>query len=190
MKATRCSVDGCDRGAPIVCSMCKMHYQRMQKRGTTDLLPRRGPSATERLVANLVRMPNGCLEWTGYTNPMGYGQIGVDGKLMLTHRLAWELANGPIPDGLCVCHACDRPPCADVTHLFLGTRADNDADRDAKGRTFNGNTAKTHCPADHPYDDINTYVTPTGSRQCRICKQSADIRRKARMRGVSRVEAA
>lgn len=50
------------------------------------------------------------------------------------HRLAWEDAHGPIPDGLRVLHHCDNPPCYNVAHLFLGTDGDNAKDRDRKGR--------------------------------------------------------
>jgi len=46
------------------------------------------------------------------------------------------VANGPIPPGLCVLHHCDNPPCVETGpgHLFLGTRAVNNADMVSKGR--------------------------------------------------------
>ena len=92
-------------------------------------------TATDRIAAGLERKPNGCLEWTGLTNAKGYGRTSLNGKPDLTHRIAWILANGPIPDGLHVLHHCDNPPCCDAeTHLFLGTDADNRADMAAKGR--------------------------------------------------------
>jgi hypothetical protein len=96
-----------------------------------------------RLKRRLVRQPNGCLEWQGCTGDDGYGQIGDGaGKVVRTHRAAWELANGPIPDGLHVLHHCDNPPCGETEpseaypegHLFLGTNDDNVADKMAKGR--------------------------------------------------------
>jgi len=99
-------------------------------------------SVDERLTVGLIRAPNGCLEWTGATNPAGYGLMRANGKVVLTHRLAWALANGAIPDGLQVLHHCDNPPCGQTEssdafpdgHLFLGTDADNRADMAAKGR--------------------------------------------------------
>lgn len=79
----------------------------------------------------------GCIPWIGYTNKHGYGQIGLGGhgsQRVFAHRLAYEKANGPIRDGLCVLHRCDNPPCCNPEHLFLGTRAENMEDMDAKGR--------------------------------------------------------
>jgi hypothetical protein len=60
--------------------------------------------------------------------------IWNQGRMHLAHRVAWGLERGPIPEGLCVLHRCDNPPCVRVDHLFLGTVGDNNADRDAKGR--------------------------------------------------------
>ena len=89
-----------------------------------------------RLQRRLVVMPNGCIEWQGAKTLRGYGQIGLPGgdQMMRTHRLAWILAHGEIPEGLNVCHSCDNPPCCNVEHLWLGTQADNVADMVAKGR--------------------------------------------------------
>lgn len=90
----------------------------------------------ERLWSRVTRTDD-CWTWDGHTNEQGYGQIGrgytVEG-LALTHRVAWELTHGPIPDGIGVLHRCDNPPCCRPDHLFLGTQADNMQDAKAKGR--------------------------------------------------------
>lgn len=75
-----------------------------------------------------------CWVWKGSVTPPGYGRIGYDGKRGYAHRLSWELANGPIPDGMFVLHRCDNRVCVRPEHLFLGTQSDNMADMDAKGR--------------------------------------------------------
>ena len=76
--------------------------------------------------------PDDCCIWTGYQKKDKYGLLMYQGRLEHAHRLAWVLTRGPIPPGLCVLHYCDNPPC--VVHLFLGTRADNNADKKRKGR--------------------------------------------------------
>jgi hypothetical protein len=83
--------------------------------------------------------PDACWLWTRSRGGRGgherrYGHLQVNGKLAYTHRLAYELAFGPIPEGLLVLHRCDNPPCCNPAHLFVGTSADNTADRIAKGR--------------------------------------------------------
>lgn len=80
----------------------------------------------------------GCIDWPYARDIKGYGKLFFLGKSWLAHRLAWAISNGSIPDELCVLHHCDNPPCINVEHLFLGTRADNNADRDSKGH-FNAN---------------------------------------------------
>jgi hypothetical protein len=89
----------------------------------------------ERFDRFVVRQP-GCWGWSGATRN-GYGALGRGGHgkgLVYAHRLSWELANGPIPDGMCVLHRCDNPPCANPDHLWLGTKTDNNRDMVAKGR--------------------------------------------------------
>lgn len=90
----------------------------------------------ERLAFLSMPEPNcGCLLWLGPYNRDGYGRLTCeDGERRLAHRVAWEEAKGPIPDGLHALHECDVPPCINVDHLFLGTQTDNDADMWRKGR--------------------------------------------------------
>lgn len=77
-----------------------------------------------------------CVEWAGYRDRAGYGKEGhrTGRSQRFAHRAAWEDANGVIPDGLHVLHRCDNPGCVNVDHLWLGTHADNMADKAAKGR--------------------------------------------------------
>lgn len=76
----------------------------------------------------------GCWLWTGSSNPDGYGNLWSGGKMINAHRVSWSLYRGAIPDGLHVLHKCDVPQCVNPDHLFLGSHADNMADRAAKGR--------------------------------------------------------
>ena len=75
-----------------------------------------------------------CWLWTAGGIKGGYGMMTWNGKLILAHRISYELANGPFPKELCVCHSCDNPPCVNPAHLFLGTNQDNVDDKNRKGR--------------------------------------------------------
>jgi hypothetical protein len=81
---------------------------------------------------------SGCWLWTGALRQNGYAVISVANRQTLAHRVSWELHRGPIDGGLCVLHHCDNPPCVNPGHLFLGTIADNNADKTAKGRVRTG----------------------------------------------------
>ena len=75
-----------------------------------------------------------CVPWAHARNSAGYGAVRIGGRTVLAHRVAYEKTHGPIPDGMCVCHRCDNPPCVNIGHLFLGTHSDNAKDMVGKGR--------------------------------------------------------
>ncbi len=92
-------------------------------------------TAYERLDRDSIPEPNsGCLLWLGGVATHGYGQFAVNGRSRLAHRLAYERAHGPIPDGNVVMHKCDVKLCINPAHLMTGTMADNNLDKKVKGR--------------------------------------------------------
>lgn len=75
-----------------------------------------------------------CWTWTGSRTSRGYGRIKVNGKNKYSHRIAWGLIYGDIPEGKLVLHKCDNPSCNNPNHLFVGTHKDNTIDMCVKGR--------------------------------------------------------
>lgn len=129
-----CRVSECNSPAHAR-NLCYRHYRWFRATGSTEASPT-GTSwdPIERFRLKTRRVENGCLEWTGTIGRAGYGQTSVRGIKKNTHRLAWELFIGPIPNGLFVCHRCDNRKCVDINHLFLGTQRDNIQDAMRKGR--------------------------------------------------------
>jgi len=79
-----------------------------------------------------------CWTWTGSIDRHGYGKAFVGGRFLLAHRLGWALANDKDPGALLACHRCDNPLCVRPDHIWLGSNADNQADKRAKGRNRTG----------------------------------------------------
>lgn len=134
----------------IQCAQCRATFRPWQgkKRGQRfcslrcfhESLRNTKPLA-ERLWENVKKLEgeSACWVWTGAVRYNGYGHIRIRTGISqavwrATHRIAWELTCGPIPEGLEVCHRCDNPLCVRLDHLFLGTHADNMTDCRAKGR--------------------------------------------------------
>jgi len=96
---------------------------------------------TDRLWKKVRRgEPSECWLFIGKVIRGGYGRISVPSgvpeksRMVSAHRVAYQSAHGPIPDGMSVCHRCDVPLCCNPAHLFVGTQAENNRDRDVKGR--------------------------------------------------------
>lgn len=116
---------------------------------------------------------SGCRIWLGSEELGGYGGIRFNGHTRRTHRVMFELINGPVPAGVHVCHRCDVPQCINPDHLFIGTPSENALDSVAKGR--HPATQRTHCPRGHSFEN-NVIIgkRPNGRtyRKCLECSRT------------------
>lgn len=132
------------------------------------------PLAT-RFASNVIPEPmSGCHLWIGPVHGQGYGLIRVNGKTRRAHRVAWALANGPVPSDAMVLHGCDNTSCVNIAHLHLGDARDNQ--REAVARGVHGKSKRTHCHRGHAFTRENTLVrrrSDSGwvSRECRTCER-------------------
>lgn len=107
-----------------------LEKQGIDRRAASDY----GADDQTRFWTHIVRRGDDeCWGWRGTTRD-GYGRTHFKGRLENANRIAWILANGPIPRGIFVLHTCDNRPCCNPNHLFLGTNVDNMRDMAIKGR--------------------------------------------------------
>jgi len=147
-------------------------------------------SPKDRLERNASRIDNGCLVWTGALDQDGYGKLTIprDGEdwtngLMTVrpHRLAWELAHGPIAAGVTLDHLCRNRACIELTHLEPVSNKENIMRGEGQPAI---NARKTHCASGHLLGGDNLYLSPEGYRYCRTCRRRASREYHRRRRGL------
>lgn len=183
-----CAVAGCT--SKRYCrGWCTKHYQRWRKHGSPvmTLVPAHDLSIADRLLVNTDQSggPDACWPYRGTLHKDGYGLVNTGGGSIRAHRLAYELANGPIPTGMVpdhTCHnaaadaglcdggrSCSHRSCVNPAHLELV---------DARTNNLRGlghaaaNARKTKCANGHPFTDENTYRDSNRHRTCRICARA------------------
>lgn len=112
-----------------------------------------------------------CWEWAGSPDPAGYGSYSLAGRAVRSHRVAYELLVGPIPDGLVLDHLCRNRGCVNPDHLEPVTQGEN------ARRGLVGLKRKTHCIRGHRLSDENTYKhRPGNGRPCKQCARDKQRR--------------
>jgi HNH endonuclease len=118
--------------------------------------------------------PGGCWLWRAALAGR-YGHFTNNkGKTVWAHRVAYELARGPISKGLTVDHLCENPACVNAEHMQLLTASENLARRHRLHR-------KTECAHGHPLTAETTYE----DGRCRQCSRNDALRRYHRAKGNS-----
>lgn len=179
-----CGHPPCDREVKDRHRLCSMHRAR-QRRGQDMDAPPPPQFATpeERFWSHVdKRGPDDCWLWAGGLTRGGYG--GFSGLRHLgqrAHRIAYQLAVGPIPDGLDLDHTCHDPStctardecphrrCCNPRHLEPVSRKEN---VERSGGVSAGLASRTHCPQGHEFMADNTFIEADGSRRCRECKNA------------------
>lgn len=94
---------------------------------TRPRMSRRGATIEERIALHSEPGHNGCIVWIGSTDAKGYGRLNPYGqsRTCYAHRIAWEVAVGPIPDGMHIDHLCQNKGCINPEHLEVVTPGEN-----------------------------------------------------------------
>lgn len=182
----QCERDGCQRDAKVR-GYCAGHYSTLLRNGTIRALPK--ASLRERMAAMTAEggIPperpalGRCHIWTGRTDACGYGIVSVDGNRKRAHRVAYEAARGPIPDGLVIDHLCRVRNCVKPAHLEAVTSMEN-MRRGLSFRLRNG--MDDSCVNGHLYTVENSLYGANDTVRCRICAYAAsrESKRKRRRR--------
>lgn len=138
MNTATCSVDDCDRATKSrIATLCSKHHKRKWRHGDpTIVLNRPTDIDIQQWFWKQIDIgdPKLCWDWLKGADGRNYGSLRIGQKAYKAHRLAWEYTRGPIPNGLHVLHACDRPLCCNPSHLRLGNHQENMDDKEARGR--------------------------------------------------------
>lgn len=132
----KCESEACDRTAEIK-GLCRGHRRRQRNGSAIDTpisLSNSGKAQAVPIAEHFRRRAidtglDTCWEWGGFVNAAGYPYLVASGKKYRAHRVSWELANGPIPEGALVDHICHTPTCTNPRHLRIATHSENGANR-------------------------------------------------------------
>ena len=159
----QCTIPDCDK-PHWARGFCSKHYYQRWVKPRDQLLPR--PPVEARFWSKVDKSGD-CWLWMGSLTASGYGSFRGENRTVLSHRQAYELLVGCIPDDLTIDHLCRVRRCVNPTHMETVTNRINIL----RGNGISARAAlRIHCPHGHPYDLFNT-IRDNGCRRCRICRE-------------------
>lgn len=180
----------CKNQTSLICPQCSKTFQLKPSHAagthycskTCYLEGRRSVSWQSRYQSRVDRRgPDECWPYIGTRDKSGYGRLPLNRKNILAHRIAYELAYGPIPDGLFVLHSCDNPCCQNPAHLHIGTHTDNMRERSERGRAPAGATHHSYlhpewvARGDRSASRLHPESRPRGSLHWKAKLTEADV---------------
>lgn len=127
-----------------------------------------------------------CWIWTANKNRQGYGLFWITRvNYLKAHRVSFEEAFGPCPEGLEPDHLCRVRACVHPNHMEAVTKVENTM------RGFSPpaiNARKTHCVHGHPFSGSNLKIRRRGisdqrpARRCIACEKEFSRQRVKRER--------
>lgn len=175
-----CSVPKCEQ-RPIARGWCARHYQRWQRYGDPLVQAQiQGDDEARFWLKVTAAGPDGmdCWLWTDARDKDGYGKFRLGRASKRSHRVAWELLRGDIPndpktdESLVLDHLCRNRACVNPWHLDPVTNLVNVRRGEA--------LSEDACRRGHPRTAMNTGITPRGIRYCKDCKREDAVLRGAR----------
>ena len=141
----------------------------------------------KRLLKN-TKFDNGHWLWQGYKMPSGHGQIRINYKMILLHRLSAHIYHGMDLLDMKVQanhkNICRESSCWNPEHIYVGTQKQNVEDRQEFKETRSGsnNRLKTHCIKGHEYNEENT-TKRNKRRHCKVCHREKAREKRVAIRG-------
>lgn len=152
---------------------CKECSRRDHARAKVEGRKRRG-SPESRFFEKVRQCEvDGCWEWHGTRNRLGYGQFHTHAGMVQAHRWCYEYLRAEIPGGLFLDHLCRNPSCVNPWHLEPVTPQVNSQ------RGLNSYALRDTCAQGHDITNPeNLYTKPDGSgHYCQVCIRENNARR-------------